>query len=55
MSSNTNTNINVPHSSNSIQLNPHDYVNKGINDITLEYFNLINPEQKNLLNHYLLV
>lgn len=46
MSSNTNTNINVPHSSNSIQLNPHDYVNKGINDITLEYFNLINPEQK---------
>jgi ATP-dependent 26S proteasome regulatory subunit len=44
--STTNTNINVPQSSNSIQLNPHDYVNKGINDITLEYFNLINPEQK---------
>jgi hypothetical protein len=44
--SNTNTNITVPQSSNSIQLNPHDYVNKGINDITLEYFNLINPEKK---------
>ena len=43
---NSSTNINVPQSSNSIQLNPHDYVNKGINDITLEYFNLINPEQK---------
>ncbi len=42
----TNTNINVPQSSNSIQLNPHDYVNKGINDITLEYFNLINPDKK---------
>lgn len=41
-----NTNINVPQSTNSIQLNPHDYVNKGINDITLEYFNLINPESK---------
>jgi ATP-dependent 26S proteasome regulatory subunit len=44
--SRSNTNINVPQSTNSIQLNPHDYVNKGINDITLEYFNLINPEQK---------
>ena len=45
----TNTNINVPQSSNTIQLNPQDYVNKGINDITLEYFNLINPEQKKSL------
>lgn len=43
---NTNTNINVPQSLNSIQLNSYDYVNKGINDIALEYFNLINPEQK---------
>lgn len=41
-----NTNINIPQSSNSIQLNPHDYLNKGINDITLEYFNLISPENK---------
>lgn len=45
-SNTTNTNGNIPLNSNPIHMNPYDYVNKGINDITLEYFNLINPEQK---------
>ena len=45
-SNTTNTNVNIPLNSNPIHMNPYDYVNKGINDITMEYFNLINPEQK---------
>lgn len=43
--SNTN-NVNVPVSTNSFQLNPHDHINKGINEIITEYLSLISPEKK---------
>jgi ATP-dependent 26S proteasome regulatory subunit len=41
----TNTNINIPQSLNSIQLNPHDYVNKGLNDIVQDYYNFNHPKK----------
>ncbi len=40
------TAVNVPVSTNSIQLNPHDYINKGINEIITEYLSLISPDKK---------
>ena len=43
---NTNTNINIPSSTNSIQLNPHDYVNKGINDIIVDYLHFLTPSKQ---------
>ncbi len=42
----SNTSVNVPVSTNSIQLNPHDYINKGINEIITEYLSLISPDKK---------
>lgn len=41
--------VNVP-STNQVQLNPYDYMNKGINDIVLDYLSLLNPERKKSIN-----
>ncbi len=46
MSTSTSTSVNVPVSTNSIQLNPYDYINKGMNEIIIEYFSYMNPEKK---------
>lgn len=49
MSVPTQPNINIP--SNSIQLNTPDYINKGINDIIVDYFHYLNlNKQKTISN-----
>ena len=41
-------NINNSPNNNSIQLTPHDYVNKSINEIITEYIGVIKPENKKI-------
>jgi ATP-dependent 26S proteasome regulatory subunit len=49
MSTSIQSNINIP--SSSIQLNTPDYVNKGINDIIVDYFHYLNPNKQKTISN----